>query len=181
MRISKDISPLFIIVFLLIVHFLVLLLCIKWYFDFVVKGFDPGVIVLFGIAVCSITAIDYGIFSSQLLLRQMLRFHSTPEGLCVYGAFRRKTVLRWDDMAFYGTLGNRPGCMVLFFSTDTAELSNRKDYARITPNNIVIQFRPDTWTEIQKWIPHGIKKDLERAIGSGHSSFFGANTKASLR
>ncbi len=175
MRISKDIPPGFIIAFLVVVHCLTLLLCIKWYGDFAAKAFDPGVIILFGMAACSIAAIDYGIFRSQILLRETLRFHGSAEGLCIYGAFRRKTVLRWEDIAFYGTLCDRPGCMVLFFSTNKTKLPRSKDYAGITQDNIVIQFRPETWDEIQKWIPHGMKKKMERAVGSGRSSLFGAD------
>lgn len=46
MRVSKDISPIFIVVFLVLTHRLVGFLCFKWYLDFVVKSFDPGVIIL---------------------------------------------------------------------------------------------------------------------------------------
>lgn len=172
MRISKSISPIFIIAFLVMVHCLALFLCFKWYCDFIVKSFDPAVIILWGMALCSLFAIDYGIFSSQVLLRQMLCFQGSPEGLHIYGAFRRETLLHWHDIAFYGTLCDRPGCMALFFSTNTTELPRHQDYARIAPNNIAIQFRPDAWNEMQKWLPPDIRKDMERAIGSGHSSFF---------
>lgn len=172
MRISKAISPLFIIVYLVIFHFLLLYLCIKWYHNFVVESFDPGVIILFAMSTCGVVLFDYCIFSSQVLLRQMLYFQGSPEGLCIYGKFHHKTLLRWNDIAFYGTICDLPGCMVLFFSDNTTELPNHKDYARITPNNIVIQFRSDTWTEIQKWLPNDIKKDIEKAISNGHSSFF---------
>ena len=172
MRISKDISPLFIISFLVLTHCLVVVLCVLWYRDFVVKAFDPAVVILFGMAAACTLAIDYGIFHSQILSRQMLLFCSNAEGLRTYGAFHPTTLMCWRHIAYYGTICERPGCMILFFSANTSELPNHKDYARITPNNIVIQYRPETWAEIQKGIPLDMKKDLERAIGTGRSSFF---------
>ena len=172
MRISKDISPLFIIAFLVLTHCLVVVLCVLWYRDFVVKAFDPAVVILFCLAAGATFAIDYGIFHSQILSRQMLLFHSSTEGLCTYGAFHHTTVIAWHDIAFYGTICEHPGCLILFFSSNATELPNHKDYARITPNNIVIQYRPETWAEIQKGIPLDMRKNLARAIGTGHSSFF---------
>ena len=172
MRISKDISSLFIIAFLVLTHCLVVVLCVLWYRDFVVKAFDPAVVILFCLAASATFAIDYGIFHSQILSRQMLLFHSSTEGLCTYGAFHHTTVIAWHDIAFYGTICEHPGCLILFFSSNATELSDHKDYARITPNNIVIQYRPETWVEIQKGIPLDMRKNLARAIGTGHSSFF---------
>lgn len=172
MRISKDIPPSFIIAFLFIVHFLVIFLFIIWYRDFVVKSFDPAVVILFGMAAASVIAIDYGIFHAQVLSRQMLLFRCNTEGLCTYGVFHRTTLMNWHDIAFYGTVCERPGCMILFFSVNPSELPTHKNYARLTSQNIVIQFRPESWNEIQNAIPLDMKKNLERAIGTGRSSFF---------
>lgn len=172
MRISKDISPLFIIAFLCVTHCLVVFLCVVWYRDFVVKTFDPAVVILFGLAAAATFAIDYGIIHSQILSRQMLLFRSSAEGLCTYGAFHRTTLMAWHNITFYGTICEHPGCMILFFSSNAIELSNHKDYARISPNNIVIQSRPETWSEIQNGMPLKMRKDLEKAISTGRSSFF---------
>ena len=172
MRVSKDISPLFIVCFLVLTHSLVVFLCVKWYRDFVVKSFDPGVVVLWCMALCIIIAIDYGIFRSQILLRQLLKFQGSIEGLRIYGVFHHQTFLQWDDITFYGTICENPECKGLFFSINASELASNKDFAQISPNNIVIQFRPETWAELQKWMPHNMQKDLERAIHSGHSSIF---------
>ena len=181
MRVSKDISPSFIVGFLALIHSLVIVLCVKWYLDFVVKSFDPGVIILWCMVICSLIAIDYGIFRSQILLRQLLKFEGSMEGLRIYGVFRHKALLQWDDMTFYGTICEKAGCRVLFFSNNKTELASNKEHARISPNNIVIQFRPETWSELQKWMPQNIRKDLARAIQSGHSSMFRCNTSKTSR
>lgn len=172
MRVSKDISPIFIVVFLVLTHSLVGFLCFKWYLDFVVKSFDPGVIILWVMAICIIIVLDYSIFRSQILLRQLLRFQGSKEGLRIYGPFHHETLLQWDDITCYGTICEQPECMVLFFSNNTNKLASNKDFAQISPHNIVIQFRPETWSELQKWIPHNIQKDLVRAIHSGRSIIF---------
>ena len=172
MRISKTISPMFIIVFLLIVHSLVLLLCFKWYQDFIVRMFDPAVIMLFAMAICSLATIDYGIFRSQILRKETLYFESMTDGIRVYGAFYPQTTLRWEDISAYGTICERPGCMVLFFSTSSGEQLIPKDRVRITQSNMVVQFRPETWEELQIGLPSDMKKNLEKGIGTGRSCCF---------
>ena len=143
---------------------------------FLLDIFDPAVFQLLAILIGPWIFVLTGLWKNGLLLRLLLRFALDEDGIHCFLPLGGGYTIPWREIHTFGTLGysfSWAGGVLLMFSTDKKELApqNLMEANRISPNRMIIRYRPEIWTALAETMPADMREKLQYAIARKQDCF----------